>query len=127
MLCEQIGQSLIARLIPGQKPLTLNRDLPVVQEAAEIVDCDVMDVWRVIPTMRQLFGYRHPSAEHMGKADAPLREVGERNKGLTPDANEMVENEIGPFGGLQCLAENGIVETVIRVVRQVSISVALHH
>jgi hypothetical protein len=42
----------------------------------------------------------HTSAKHMRKTDAPLRKVGEGDKRLTPDPDQMVENQIRPFGRL---------------------------
>ena len=77
MFRHQIGQRLLARPVARQEPLPFDHYTPIFQETAEIVDRNVVDIGRVIPSMGQLFGYRHLAAKHMGDANAPLCEIGE--------------------------------------------------
>ena len=104
MFRQQIGKSFIARFIARQKPLAFYPDIPFVEETAKVVDGHMVDVGRVIPTVGKLLRHGHPSAKHMGKTNAPLREIGEGDKGLPSDPHQMVQHQIRPFGGLQRLA-----------------------
>lgn len=104
MFRQQIGKSFIARFIARQKPLTFYPDIPFVEETAKVVDGHMVDVGRVIPAVGKLLRHGHASAKHMGKTNAPLREIGEGDKGLPSDSHKMVQHQIRPFGGLQRLA-----------------------
>lgn len=104
MFREEIGEAFIARLIARQKPLALDANIALGKETAKVVDGHMVDVGRVIPTVGKLLRHGHPSAKHMGKTNAPLREIGEGDEGLPPDPHKMVQHKIRPFGGLQRLA-----------------------
>ena len=104
MFRQQIGKSFIARFIARQKPLAFYLDMPLVEEAAKVVDGHMVDIGRVIPCMGKLLRHGHASAEHMGQTHAPLRKIGEGDKRLPSNPHQMVQNEIRPFGGLQRLA-----------------------
>ena len=82
MFRQKIGQSFITRLATRQKPLAFYSNIPLFEKTAKIVDGHMVDVGRVIPCMGKLLRHRHASAKHMRKTHAPLRKIGERDKGL---------------------------------------------
>ena len=104
MFRQQISKSFIARFIARQKPLAFYQDIPFVEETAKVVNGHMVDVGRVIPAMGKLLRHGHASAKHMGQTHAPLRKIGEGDKGLPSDPHKMVQHQIRPFGGLQRLA-----------------------
>ena len=104
MFGQQIGHAFLARLVARQEPLAFDRKSTLFQIAPEIVDGHMVNVGRVVPAVRQLLGHRHAPAEHMGKADLPLREIGKRHESLPSDTEQMVEHQIGAVRCLQRLA-----------------------
>ena len=127
MFCHQIGQRLFARFIAGQEPLPFDHHAAIFQETSKVIDRHMVDIWRVIPAVRKLFGHRHLAAKHMRHPDPPLGEVGKGNKSLLSDTQHMIENKIRPAGSLQRLAENDIVEAAIGIINQIAVGVPLHH
>ena len=100
MFGEQVGQCSPAPFFPRQIPFAFDAVTTVAYEAFEIVDRHMVDVGGVVPAVRQLLRHRHPPAEHVGKADFPLREIGERDKGEATNAEQLVKNQVGPPRGL---------------------------
>ena len=55
-----------------------------------------------------------------------MREVGERDKRARADPQELIDHQIGTPCRLECLTENGIVETGVGIVSQIGIGIALY-
>ena len=71
--------------------------------------------------------YRHPPAQQQRHAHFPEGEIGEADKGGAPDAQQLVEQPIGPLRGLQGLAEDGDIERAIGIIGQIAVGIALNH
>src|SRR3546814_8373869 len=56
-----------------------------------------------------------------------MSEIGEAHKCLPSNAKEVPDDQIGPLGGLQGLAEDRIIETIVLILAQVRIGVPLNH
>jgi hypothetical protein len=63
-------------------------------------------------------------------SDWPARASGRSwgtDERLAPDPQQFVQHQIGPLGGLQGLAEDGIVKRRVGIVGQIGIGIALDH
>ena len=103
MFRQKIGAPLPNQAIPAQEPLAFNADAALCDKVSEIVDRDMVDIGRVIPARGQLLGDGHHPAEHQRNARAPLREIGEGDKGPRTNAQQLLHHQIGPHSRLQCL------------------------
>src|SRR3546814_8245228 len=56
-----------------------------------------------------------------------MSEIGEAHKCLPSNAKEVPDDQIGPLGGLQGLAEDRIIETIVLIIAKVRIGVPLNH
>src|SRR3546814_5307902 len=56
-----------------------------------------------------------------------MSEIGEAHKCLPSNAKEVPDDKIGPLGGLQGLAEDRIIETIVLIIAKVRIGVPLNH
>src|SRR5690554_1109582 len=56
-----------------------------------------------------------------------MGEIGKADKSLLADTQQLVDDEIGPAGCLQGLAEDRIVKAAIRIGGKVSVRISLHY
>ena len=87
----------------------------------------MVDVLRFIPAYRNAPRHRHPPAEHQRRARAPVGEIGKADEGPRAHSKQFVEHPVGPRGGLQRLAEDGIIEALVGIIAEVAVRIALHH
>lgn len=127
MFRQQVRQAAPGLLVAAQEPLAFLLIFAILHQRAEIVDRDMVDIGRVIPGLRDQPGHRHPAAKQQRRADPPMGEIGEADKGLLADPQQLIEHDVGTVGGLQSLAENRIVEAAVGIRAEVGVGVALHH
>ena len=87
----------------------------------------MMDILRRIPAYRQVAGHWHPAIAQQRPAHPPIGEIGKADEGPAPGSDQFGEHQIGPLGGLQRLAEHGIIEAVIGIIDQIAVGIALDH
>ena len=56
----------------------------------------------------------------------PVGEIGEADEGARRDAQQFVDDAVGPLGRLQRLRQYRIVERIVRIVGKVAVGVALN-
>src|SRR6202035_5332267 len=83
---RQIDPQRTAVEIEGYRALHLDVDL--VAELHEILDGAEMDVRRVVPGRRQVFGARHVAADQELQPHLPETEIRERDDGTAADPQQ---------------------------------------
>jgi hypothetical protein len=69
----------------------------------KIADGAEMDVGRVIPSVRQVFGDRHAAEKADIEPHAPMAEIRDRDDGALADAQHVFQNLARIARRLQCL------------------------
>ena len=75
----------------------------------------------------RLFGHRHPAEEGDLGPNAPMAEIRHGDDGAAADAQQVLEHDARLARRLQRLRQDDIVESVIRVVGEIGVGVALNH
>ncbi len=105
----------------------LDPDPQIAAQDDEILDRAEVDIGRFIPLERQRFIDRHPAAQEKGKPVPPVGEIGKGNDGLAADTQKMLHHLVRAVHGLQGLAQNNIVESMVGIIADVRFGVALDY
>src|SRR5437899_1880495 len=110
-------------LVGGHMPRTEN--LPATWY--EILDGAEMNVRRVVPGRRQIFGARHLVADEQLQPHLPKAEIRERHDGAAADPQQIFQHHARLPCRLQRLRQDHIVEGVVGIIDEIGVGVALHH
>src|SRR5580658_10678735 len=102
-------------------------DGPLLQldQAFEILDGEEMDVGRIEPVVREQLGFGSAAGEHMRQTHAPVAEVRERDDGAASDSQHFAQHFERSARFLQRLAEDYVVERLIREIGERVLDVAV--
>src|SRR5436190_14055905 len=95
-------------------------------QLAEVLDGTEVDIRRVPPGVRQIVRPGHVAPQQELQSDAPMAEVGERHDSVAPDPQHMLEHDAWMSRRLERLGEDNVIESVVRVIGQIGIRVALN-
>src|SRR4051812_1865780 len=105
----------------------LNPGAGRLAELPEILDRAEMNVGRFPPIVGKILGARHVAAEHNLQPDAPMTEIRKRHDPVAPDAQHVLKHRPWMARGLQRLRQDDVVESVVGIVREIGVGVALDH
>ena len=109
-----------------ERDALVDRRADLARQRDEIGDRAEMDVRRVVPGMGQAFGHRHAAREGDLGPNAPMAEIRHRNDGAAANAQHVFEHDARLARRLQRLRQDDIVESVIRIVDEIGVGVALN-
>src|SRR3982074_390336 len=75
-----------------ERDRALHLDVDLVAELHEILDGTEMDVRRIVPGRRQIFGARHVAADEQLQPHFPETEIRERYDGATSDPQQIFQH-----------------------------------
>ena len=110
-----------------ERDRALHLDVDLVAELHEILDGAEMDVRRVVPGRRQVFGARHVAADQQLQPHPPEPEIRERDDGAPADPQQILQHHPRLPRRLQGLRQDHIVEGIVGIIDQIGVGVALHH
>lgn len=105
---EEIGEECDLAVIVQHPPFQ-NVDLMLLAELFKVVQGAEMDVWRVVPLVRQGRGDGHVPAGNL-HAVFPVTKVGERNDPFLADTQYLPDDVFRVLHGLQGLGKNHVIE-----------------
>src|ERR1700761_713077 len=105
----------------------LDADFEFVTQRDKIADRAQMDVWRLVPWMRQQVGYRHPAAQQQTEANFPESEIRKRDDRALADPHQRLDDSTRSARRLQGLAQHDNIERPHRIGIEVAIGIALDH
>src|SRR5580693_307787 len=105
----------------------VDRRADLARQRDKVGDRAEMDVRRVVPGMRKALGHRHAAEEGDLGPNAPVAEIGHGNDGATANAQHVFEHDAGLARGLQRLRQDDIVESIVRVIDEICVGVALNY
>src|SRR5258708_20692067 len=79
-----------------ERDRALHLDIDLVAELNEILDSAEMDIGRVVPGRRQVFGARHMPADQKLQAHFPEAEIRERYDGAPSDPPKIFQHHPRP-------------------------------
>src|SRR5882724_3548457 len=110
-----------------ERDRALHLDVDLVAELHEILDGAEMDVRRVVPGRRQIFGARHVPADEQLQPHFPEAEIRKRHDGAPPDPQQILQHHARLPRRLQGLRQDHVVEGVVGIIDEVGVGVTLHH
>src|SRR6266478_6507967 len=110
-----------------ERDRALHLDVDLVAQLHEILDGAEMNVRRVVPGRRQIFGARHMAADQQLQPHLPEAEIRKRYDGAAADPQQIFQHHTRLPCRLQRLRQDHIVEGVVGIIDEVGVGVALHH
>ena len=106
-----------ARPPARQSNATLDPQAKLVGQIGEVAQRAEMDIGGLIPARRQSARDRHAPVEQEVEAHAPMAKIGNRDDEALANARHFAQDIQRFLRGLQRLAQNNRVETIIWIIR----------